>query len=71
MLEHVNRLGKDLERCTIGYNKFVGSLTRRVIVSARKFEELGITSKNDLHLSDANPVETTSRRLDIDAEPGP
>jgi len=37
MLEHVNRLGKDLERYTIGYNKLVESLTCRVIISARKF----------------------------------
>ncbi len=68
MLEHVNRLGKDLERCTTGYNRLVGSLTHRVIVSARKFEDLGITSKNGHHLPDADPVETTPRLSNIDTE---
>ncbi|RUA00870.1 MAG: DNA recombination protein RmuC [Deltaproteobacteria bacterium] len=68
MLEHVNHLGKNLERCVGDYNKFVGSLTRRVIVSARKFEDMGIPAKDDHSLPDAGPVDTTPRPPDMKTE---
>ncbi|PID73107.1 MAG: hypothetical protein CSB33_05485 [Desulfobacterales bacterium] len=68
LIEHVNRLGKDLERCNNGYNKLVGSLSRRVIVSARKFEELGLPTRNGQPLPDVEPVERVPRRLDTNKE---
>jgi DNA recombination protein RmuC len=68
MLEHVNHLGTGLERCVDDYNKFVGSLTRRVIVSARKFEGLGIPAKDDHSLSDAGPVDARPRPSDMKTE---
>ncbi len=39
--EHVERLGKSLGGSVKAYNDFVGSLESRVLVSARKFRELG------------------------------
>ena len=68
MLDHVNRLGKDLERSSASYNKLVGSLSRRVIVSARKFNELGVASRDEQGLLDANPIETAHRQISLDNE---
>ncbi len=68
MLEHVNHLGKNLERCVGDYNKFVGSFTRRVIVSARKFEDLGIPAKDDRPLSDVDPIDAAPRPSDTKTE---
>lgn len=68
MLDHVNRLGKDLERSTASYNKLVGSLSRRVIVSARKFNDLGVASRNEHGLPDVAPIETTQRQISPESE---
>jgi len=62
MGEHFAKLGKSLERATESYNKVVSSLEQRVLPSARKFEELGVTSsKKDV----ARPlgIERTTRHL--------
>lgn len=40
-VEHINRVGKHLDGAVDSYNKAAGSLERRVLVSARKFKELG------------------------------
>jgi DNA recombination protein RmuC len=45
MAGHLNKLGKDIERCSITYNQVIGTMERRVLASARKFSELGITGK--------------------------
>ncbi|HUU45910.1 MAG TPA: DNA recombination protein RmuC [Acidobacteriota bacterium] len=46
--EHLARVGRSLEQATDAYNKSVGSLETRVLVSARKFKELGATSQDDI-----------------------
>ncbi|PCI77910.1 DNA recombination protein RmuC [Candidatus Aerophobetes bacterium] len=43
--EHWARVGKALSQSVEAYNKSVGCLESRVIVSAKKFEELGISSE--------------------------
>lgn len=55
---HMNRLGKDLEKCSESYNQAVGSLERRVFVTARKFQNLGLSTVQ---------MEEDSRRIDIKA----
>ncbi|MDZ4165885.1 MAG: DNA recombination protein RmuC [Smithellaceae bacterium] len=48
MIEHFSGLGKSLDRAVDHYNKAMGSLDSRVLVSARKFKELGAAAGEDL-----------------------
>ena len=47
MHEHITKLGKSLSGSVESYNKMVGSLETRVLVSARKFQLLGIGVQED------------------------
>jgi DNA recombination protein RmuC len=42
MSSHLDRLGRSLTGAVTAYNRAIGSLENRVLVSARRFEELGI-----------------------------
>ncbi|MFO7965111.1 MAG: DNA recombination protein RmuC [Desulfobacterales bacterium] len=68
MAKHLHRLGRNIESCTATYNRAVGSFERRVLTAARKFEELGVTLKNDDALQGMDPVEATARSLDYQVE---
>ena len=48
---HLNDLGRHLDRSVQSYNRTVGSLETRVLPAARKFKEMGITSKGSLEPS--------------------
>ncbi len=66
---HVEKLGKNLESAVKSYNQFVGSLESRVLVSARKFKELGADSPKELPAEGAvEPIETTPREMRAEAE---
>ena len=58
--KHVDGLGKALTNAVTAYNRTVGSLESRVLVSARKLNELGLT---DAELDAPRPVEETVREL--------
>jgi DNA recombination protein RmuC len=63
---HAARLGRDLQRVVEDYNGLVGSLERRVLVTARRMRDLDVT---DLELPeppvvDAVPRPVTSQPLD-------
>jgi DNA recombination protein RmuC len=58
---HVERLGKGLDRAVDAYNATVGSLETRVLVSARKFSELGASTTEEIPA--AAPVEKSTREL--------
>lgn len=58
---HFNDLKKGLDRSVDAYNKAVGTLESRVLVSARKFKELGLSSGSDLET--LNGVEKSTRFL--------
>lgn len=47
-LDHFMKVGKGLSSAVTGYNSAVGSLESRVLVSARKFKELGGSAARDL-----------------------
>lgn len=59
---HIGKVGKSLEAATKAYNSAIGSLEGRVLVTARKFNDLDIsvTGKN---LDALPPIEQTSRHF--------
>ena len=68
---HVDGLGRALTTAVSTYNRTVGSLEGRVLVSARKLSELGIV---DAELEQPRPVEETVRPLsapELIVEAGP
>lgn len=58
---HFAELGRHLDKSVHQYNEAVGSLESRVLVTARRFKELGISSK--AQLPDLSPLEKTTRAL--------
>ena len=62
MSNHMARLGKGLGLAAEAYNRAVGSLESRVLVSARKFKDLGATGA-DAEIEALAPVETSPRML--------
>src|SRR5579872_4899122 len=63
---HITSVGTGLDRAVESYNKAVGSLESRVLVSARKFAELGASVAEDI--PELEPVETSARALSFDWE---
>jgi len=61
---HITAVGTGLDRAVESYNKAVGSLESRVLVSARKFAELGASVAEDI--PELEPIETTARALSFD-----
>src|SRR5215211_1359554 len=64
MAGHFEEVRRGLDRAVDGYNRAVGSLESRVLVSARRFRDLGATT-GDLPLLE--PVEQAPRALQPDA----
>ncbi len=62
MAEHLARVGKGLGAATESYNSAIASFESRVLVSARKFKELGATSQ-DAEIFELRAVEGGVRRL--------
>jgi DNA recombination protein RmuC len=56
----VDGLGRALDKAVLAYNKTVGTLEKRVLVSARKLNELGVV---DADLQSPRPVEKTAQGL--------
>ncbi|MGC2020817.1 MAG: DNA recombination protein RmuC [Candidatus Sulfotelmatobacter sp.] len=61
---HITQVGTGLDRAVESYNKAVGSLESRVLVSARKFAELGASVADDI--PELEPIETTTRALSFE-----
>jgi len=59
---HVSNLGKGLDRAVDSYNRAVSSLDTRVLVTARKFKELGASSAGDMESPE--PIDKVTRRLE-------
>jgi DNA recombination protein RmuC len=59
LARHFAGVGKGLEQAIAAYNKTVGSLESRVLVSARRFKELGVASADDVET--LTPVDVTGR----------
>src|SRR5882762_4706919 len=61
---HITSVGTGLDRAVESYNKAVGSLESRVLVSARKFAELGAVVAEDI--PELEPIDTSARALSFD-----
>ena len=61
---HVAAVGSNLDRAVEAYNQAVGSLENRVLVSARKFAEMGASVAEDI--PELEPIETSSRTLSFE-----
>src|SRR5271166_1323260 len=66
---HITAVGSNLDRAVEAYNQAVGSLENRVLVSARKFSELGASVAEDI--PELEPIETTARALSFEWDEEP
>ena len=66
---HITSVGTNLDRAVEAYNQAVGSLENRVLVSARKFAELGASVAEDI--PELAPIETTARALSFEWDDEP
>jgi DNA recombination protein RmuC len=66
---HITAVGHNLDRAVEAYNQAVGSLENRVLVSARRFADLGASVTEDIPALE--PIETTSRALSFEWEEEP
>ena len=62
MAEHFSEIKKGIEKTIDSYNKAVGSYETRVLVSARKFKELGVTSGADIEVIET--IEKIPRQIE-------
>jgi DNA recombination protein RmuC len=60
MVDHFATVGKRLDGAVQAYNQTVGSLERRVLVSARRFPEHGIGT--DKHIAELMPVDKSTQQ---------
>lgn len=61
---HFDEVGKSLDRALEFYNKGVGSLETRVLVTARRFKELGAISGEEIEILE--PLDKSARPLTLD-----
>ncbi|MYB89725.1 MAG: DNA recombination protein RmuC [Proteobacteria bacterium] len=61
-VEHLQKLGKNLDASVEQFNKATGSLDRQVLPGARKFDELGIEKKKEI--PELKMVESSARIKD-------
>src|SRR5580700_7430580 len=66
---HITGVGTNLDRAVEAYNQAVGSLENRVLVSARKFADLGASVAEDI--PELEPIETTARALTFEWDDEP
>lgn len=62
--EYFSDIGKNLDRALESYNKGVGSLEARVLVTARKFKERGAIAGEEIEILE--PLDKSTRVLSLD-----
>jgi DNA recombination protein RmuC len=61
--DHMAGVGRNLTGAVAAYNKAVGSLEGRVLVTARRFAEMGVVGVGEGELTGPQPVESAPRPL--------
>ena len=61
--DHLSNVGKNLNSAVKSYNSAVGSLESRVLVSARKFQELEVSADTSHEIAELLPIEASTRPL--------
>lgn len=72
--DHMGKIGKSLSSSILHFNKAVGSLDTRILPSAKKFTEMGISSEKPIEPltqieTNTRSVETTAEREEQQEEP--
>jgi len=62
LVDHFDKVGENLDRAIKSYNSAVGSLERNVLSAARRFPDLGTSTKRELPA--VEPVESAVRRIE-------
>lgn len=68
--DHVQKLGNGLSAAVNAYNSAVGSLESRVLVSARRFKDLGAAAIGG-EIAEVSQIEASSRLLQAPELTGP
>jgi DNA recombination protein RmuC len=63
MTTHMQTLQRSLTSSVEAYNRAVGSLETRVLVTARKFPSLGVKGSETAEIAELTPIEAAPRRL--------
>lgn len=63
LAEHFGTVGSRLDGAVEAYNKAAGSLESRVLITARKFKELGASSDREIEV--VEPVEKIARAIQV------
>jgi DNA recombination protein RmuC len=61
MVEHLDRVGTNIKQAADSYDRFIGSLEQKVLPSARRFKELGVSSTKELEAPD--PLRLAMRKV--------
>lgn len=70
LTEHFNNVGRNIDRAAEAYNKAVGSLESRVLVTARRFRELGSATGNEIDT--LQPIDKATRIIQMqESDNGP
>ncbi len=64
MSEHISKIGRSLDSATRAYNSAVGTIESRVLVTARKFDDLHIGGAT-AEISQIEQIEQTTRMLQV------
>lgn len=63
LAEHFSKVGKALSQAVTAYNKSIGTLETRVLVSARRFKDLDVAGP--LEIEPIDPIEQLPRQTEI------